>query len=269
MSDDAGMPEGPEIRRAADELADAIVGEPIVHAELNLPALAKRAKALVGRRVVSITPRGKALLTRFDHGLCLYTHNQLYGVWRVAAAGERPETTRSLRVVLESATKALLLYSASDIALLDEAGVAAHPFLSKLGPDVLESSTTVAAVRKRLGDPAFAGRQLGALLLDQAFLGGLGNYLRSEILFDAGLLPMRRPKDLDADERKRLADACLRIPRLSYTTRGRRGKAYSAKGGFRFLVFDREGAPCVACGTTIERQEVGTRRLYWCPRCQS
>ena len=263
------MPEGPEIRRAADELAEAIVGQAIVHAELNLPALAKRARGLVGHRVTSITPRGKALLTRFDHGLSLYTHNQLYGVWRVAPAGERPETTRSLRVVLESATKALLLYSSSEIALLDDAGVAAHPFLAKLGPDVLEAGTTAAAVRERLVASAFAGRQLGALLLDQAFLGGLGNYLRSEILFDAGLLPMRRPRDLDADERRRLADACLRIPRLSYATRGRRGKAYSAKGAFRFAVFDREGEPCIACATAIERQEVGTRRLYWCPRCQA
>jgi endonuclease-8 len=263
------MPEGPEIRRAADELAEAIVGQPIVHAELNLPSLAKRARGLVGHRVVSITPRGKALLTRFEHGLSLYTHNQLYGVWQVAKAGERPETTRSLRVVLESSKKALLLYSASDIALLDDKAIAAHPFLAKLGPDVLEPSTTVDAVRERLGEARFAGRQLGALLLDQGFLGGLGNYLRSEILFDAGLLPMRRPKELDADERQRLADACLRIPRLSYATRGRRGKAYSAAGRFRFAVFDREGEPCIGCCTTIERQEVGTRRLYWCPRCQA
>lgn len=263
------MPEGPEIRRAADALAKAVLGQPIVHAELNLPGLSRRARELVGRRVVSITPYGKALLTRFDHGLALYSHNQLYGVWQVAKAGERPETTRSLRVVLESAKKALLLYSASDIALLDEAGVAAHPFLAKLGPDVLEDRTTVDVVLAQLADARFAGRQLGALLLDQSFLGGLGNYLRSEILFDAGLLPMRRPKELDDDERARLAASCLHIPRLSYRTRGRRGKTYGETGAFRFSVFDREGEPCIACGTTIERQEVGSRRLYWCPRCQA
>ena len=120
------MPEGPEIRRAADQLAKAVIGDRLVHVELNLPTLARRAKALVGQRVLSITPRGKALLTRFDGGLSLYSHNQLYGVWKVAKAGERPETTRSLRVVLETAKKALLLYSATDITLLDDRGVAAH-----------------------------------------------------------------------------------------------------------------------------------------------
>ena len=262
------MPEGPEIRRAADQLAKAVLGEPLRHVELNLPALARRARGLVGQRVVDITPRGKALLTRFDGGLTLYSHNQLYGVWKVAKAGERPETTRSLRVVLETERKALLLYSASDIALLDAAAVAAHPFLARIGPDVLDARTTPADVLARLDDRRFAGRQLGALLLDQAFLGGLGNYLRAEILFDAGLLATRRPKDLDDVERHRLADACLRIPRLSYRSRGRGGR-YGEGGRFRFHVFDREGEDCFACGTTIERQEANGRRLYWCPRCQA
>ena len=261
------MPEGPEIRRAADQLAAAIGRDPLVHVELNLPALRRQAKALVGRRIVSILPRGKALLTRFDHGLSLYSHNQLYGVWATAKAGERPESTRSLRVVLESAKKALLLYSATDIALLDDAAIARHPFLTKLGPDVLDDETTRATVEERLEDRRFAGRHLGALLLDQAFLGGLGNYLRSEILFDAGLRPERRPRDLDPRERAHLAEACLRIPRLSYRTRGRRGR-YGNDGGFRFAVFDREGEPCPSCGTAIEREEVGTRRLYVCPQCQ-
>jgi endonuclease-8 len=261
------MPEGPEIRRAADQLAKAVVGQPLVHVELNLPALSDRSGELLGRRPLSITAHGKALLTRFEGGLTLYSHNQLYGIWKVAKAGERPATTRSLRVVLETASKALLLYSASDIQLLDAAGVRAHPFLAKLGPDALDDTTVVADVQARLQDRRFAGRQLGALLLDQGFLGGLGNYLRAEILFDAGLLPMRRPKDLDDAERGRLAEACLRIPRLSYRTRGRRGR-YAEDGRFRFAVFDREGEPCLACASPIERQEANGRRLYWCPRCQ-
>src|SRR3546814_3441858 len=48
-------------------------------------------------------------------------------------------------------------------------------------------------------------RSLGGLLLDQGFLAGMGNYLRSEVLFAANLLPQRRPRDLDAGERAALA----------------------------------------------------------------
>src|SRR3546814_2299648 len=76
----------------------------------------------------------------------------------------------------------------------------AHPFLSRLGPDVLDPGLDEAAVEVRMLDPRFAGRSLGGLLLDQGFLAGMGNYLRSEVLFAANLLPQRRPRDLDAGE---------------------------------------------------------------------
>ena len=112
------MPEGPEIRRAADRLAEAVVGRPLASAWFHFPALKRYQKALVGHVITGIVPHGKALLTHFDHGLSLYSHNQLYGVWKVAAAGERPdEGARSLRVALETDERAILLYSASDVAM--------------------------------------------------------------------------------------------------------------------------------------------------------
>lgn len=269
------MPEGPEIRRAADRLAEAVVGAPLRTAWFAFPALKPHEKRLRGRRIEAIVPHGKALLTQFDHGWTLYSHNQLYGVWKIAAAGERPDSGRSLRVALETDTRAILLYSASDVAMWRTADLPRHPFLSKLGPDVLDPALTAAAVEARLDDPRFRGRALGALLLDQAFLAGMGNYLRSEVLFAARLLPERRPRDLDRAERSALAHELLAIPRRSYATRGiapasgmRADYLTDTPEGFRFEVFDREGLPCPACGTAIVRREVGMRRLYLCPRCQ-
>jgi endonuclease-8 len=269
------MPEGPEIRRAADRLAAAVAGAPLRHAWFALPALKPFEGALVGRRIESIQPRGKALLTRFDHGWTLYSHNQLYGVWKVAAPGERPDTTRSLRVALETADRAILLYSASDIAMWRSDAIESHPFLRGLGPDVLDAALDPAAVAERLQSPRFRGRALGGLLLDQAFLAGMGNYLRSEVLFAAGLHPSRRPRELDAADIARLADALLAVPRLSYATRGiapargmREDYLSDTPDGFRFRVFDRADQPCPACATPVTRVEVGARRLYLCPRCQ-
>jgi endonuclease-8 len=269
------MPEGPEIRRAADRLAEAVVGERLASAWFAFPALKRFEKKLVGSIVESIVPHGKALLTRFDNGWTLYTHNQLYGVWRIAAAGERPGGRRSLRVALETRGKAILLYSASDVAMWRSDELHAHPFLARLGPDVLEPALDEAAVEARLREPRFAGRSLGALLLDQGFLAGMGNYLRSEVLFAARLRPERRPRDLDDGERAALARELLAVPRHSYATRGiapaggmRADYLTDTPDAFRFLVFDREGQPCPVCGATIERREVGSRRLYLCPPCQ-
>ena len=269
------MPEGPEIRRAADRLAEAVVGRPLVSAWFAFPALRRHAKTLPGRRVRAIEPHGKALLTRFDHGWTLYSHNQLYGVWKVCDAGERPDTTRSLRVALETAERAILLYSASDVAMWRDEDLAGHPFLSRLGPDVLAPGLDAAAVDARLRDPRFARRTLDALLLDQGFLAGMGNYLRAEVLFEAGIAPGRRPADLSVDERARLARALLDVPRDSYRTRGiapargmRRDYLADAPGGFRFHVFDREGEPCTRCSAPIERSTSAGRRMYACPPCQ-
>jgi len=121
------MPEGPEIRRAADKLEDAVLGKPLTGAWFAFPELKAFETELVGQKVARIETRGKALLTHFSSGLTLYSHNQLYGVWRVVNAGEMPQTTRILRVKLQTADKAILLYSASDIEMLDANQLSNHP----------------------------------------------------------------------------------------------------------------------------------------------
>ncbi|MCU0755377.1 MAG: endonuclease VIII [Xanthomonadales bacterium] len=214
------MPEGPEIQRAADRLRRAILDTPLLGVAFGVPALKVHEPVLAASRVTAIETRGKALLTHFACGLSVYSHNQLYGVWRVTKPGVLPQTTRSLRFAVHGQRRSILLYSASDIAVLDAAGIAAHPFLAKLGPDVLDPCLTVEAVRLRLADPRFARRRLTSLLLDQSFFAGIGNYLRSEIAFVAGLDPRRRPADLDNAEVERLAAAILAVCRQAYTHRG-------------------------------------------------
>lgn len=262
------MPEGPEIRRAADALAAAVVGAPLAEAWFAFDALKPYARRLRGRRIEAIAPHGKALLTRFDNGLTLYTHNQLYGVWKVVDAGQRPASTRALRVALETSRKGILLYSASDIEIWPSARIHEHPFLARLGPDVLDPALEETAVAARLVAPRFARRALAGLLLDQGFLAGLGNYLRAEILWQARLAPSRRPVDLDADARAMLARALLEVPRHSYRTRGRPRGGHLQDTSFRFRVFERTGEPCERCRAPIEKRAQGGRPLYLCPQCQ-
>src|SRR3546814_13011917 len=76
-----------------------------------------------------------------------------------------PSTTRCRS--LETTRKSILLYSASDVAMWRSDELHAHPFLSRLGPDVLDPGLDEAAVEVRMLDPRFAGRSLGGLLLDQ------------------------------------------------------------------------------------------------------
>lgn len=262
------MPEGPEIRRAADKLEQAVAGKPLTHVWFAFPELKAFEQTLVGERVERLETRGKALLTHFSNGLTLYSHNQLYGVWRVVKAGETPQTTRSLRVRLETAEAAVLLYSASDIEMLNADGVAAHAFLQRVGPDVLDMSLTAQTVKARLLSPRFRRRQFSGLLLDQAFLAGLGNYLRVEILWQAQLSPRHKAAELSEAQLDALAEACLAIPRLSYQTRGQVDENKHHGALFRFEVFHRAGKKCRRCGGIIEKTTLSSRPFYWCPACQ-
>ena len=131
------MPEGPEIRRAADAIAKVLEGRVIESAELCHPALKDMQKHIVGHSVEGLETRGKALLTHFSSGKTVYSHNQLYGVWKVRKKGKMPRTNRALRVGLHTKEHSALLYSATDISLWDTVNVYQHPFLARLGPDLL------------------------------------------------------------------------------------------------------------------------------------
>ena len=271
------MPEGPEIRRAADRVAAAIVGPPVREVFFAFDSLKSYEAALTGRRVRAVETRGKAMLIRFDNDLSIYSHNQLYGVWMVRRRGTLPQTKRQLRLAIHGDRDSALLYSASDIQVLDPAAVAAHPFLKKLGPDLLDPATTVTAIAAILQGDRVKRRRLGTILLDQQVLCGLGNYLRSEALFVAGLDPDRRPADCTPAQLNRLADAAIALTRQSYATGGitndlDRVAALKAAGqtraAYRHWVFGRAGRPCYRCNTAIVKRVAGGRRCYCCPSCQ-
>ncbi|WP_275256886.1 endonuclease VIII [Klebsiella quasipneumoniae] len=262
------MPEGPEIRRAADTLEAAIKDEPLTDVWFAFPRLQPYQTPLIGQRVTHIDTRGKALLTRFSGGLTLYSHNQLYGVWRVVDAGEQPASNRVLRVRLQTASKAILLYSASDIEMLTAEQVANHPFLLRIGPDVLDMTLTAEQVKARLLSVKFRHRQFSGLLLDQAFLAGLGNYLRVEILWQVGLTGQHKASELNGIQLDALAHALLDIPRLSYRTRSQPDDNKHHGALFRFKVFHRDGEQCERCGGVIEKTMLSSRPFYWCPHCQ-
>ncbi|MEM7430725.1 MAG: endonuclease VIII [Pseudomonadota bacterium] len=271
------MPEGPEIRRAADKVERVLLGRVVRDVEFGLSELQSYAAQLSGHTVTAVETRGKALLTRFDNGLTIYSHNQLYGRWYTTRRPRMPKTNRQLRIFLQTDTHRALLYSASDIAVLDEKGLQSHPFLARIGPDILNRQLTQTKIVERLNDKRFSGRSLGSLYLDQSFLAGNGNYLRSEILWAAGIEPSRKPKSLSTEEQVALAHHTLRIAWRSYRTGGitvvpSLAADLKAKGltrsKYRFYVFGRDGEACHRCQTRIQRRTMGSRNLFTCPSCQ-
>lgn len=272
------MPEGPEIKRVADKVCKVLTGHKLLKVNAPYPTVSDFAREWEGCRVRSVTARGKALLTRLDNDHIIYSHNQLYGRWLTRKTEKEPKSNRSLRLALISDGGAAYLYSATDIEVLTEADIPNHPYLSKLGPDILEPELTVAKVSKRLSSPIYKGRQLATLLLDQGFLAGPGNYLRSEILFESGLHPRCRPKDLPTKKRTRLARAILKISARAYeqggiTTEPKLAARLKASGErrrhYRHYVFGRTGLACRICSSLVMREDISSRSVFYCPSCQT
>ena len=144
--------------------------------------------------------------------------------------------------------------------------------LGALGPEPLSDELTpdwlLAALRSKR-------RQLKPLLLDQSFLAGLGNIYVDEALHRAGLHPLSRSERTTPEQAALL---CRAIRAVLGEAIEREGSSFDVfyrtpegnPGRFQeeFRVYGRDGAPCRACGTTIERLVVGQRGTHVCPSCQ-
>jgi endonuclease-8 len=269
------MPEGPEVRRAADEIQDRLGGHTLERVVFDIKRLAPRASELEGKKIESLDTFGKATVTNIEGGLHIYSHNMLYGKWILVRAGEPTGTKKTPKMELHTSEYSLLLYSTNSIDLLHTEDLPEHKYLSKLGPDVLSDDLTKEDVAELLSS-TWANKQIGVTLLDQAFLAGVGNYLRSEILIRAKLHHTRTPATMTSDEIDTLAEQILRVSRESYDAGGATAGNYLTlpKGesanfdNFEFAAYKQEGKPCPQCGTLIELVEFQSRNVFYCPSCQ-
>ena len=272
------MPEGPEIRLAADQVEAALISRDVQKIEFAFERLQPFERRLRGHQVTRVETRGKAMLTHFDHGWTIYSHNQLYGRWYVCARDRLPKTGRQLRLALHNDKHSVCLYSASDIDVIKTDRLHEHPFLARLGPDILNQAPSVDDLVERLQSDSFRRRQLGALLLDQGFVAGLGNYLRAEILTLAQLHPNLRATDCTPKQLRKLAQQTIKLTRRSYRNRGivnpptlvsrLKAEGLKRREQYRFNTYNRGGKACHYCGTTIEFNMAGGRKMYFCPGCQ-
>ena len=263
--------------RMARKIARAVGDAPLTEVWFAFDSLQPWSERLTNQSLSSVETRGKALLLRFENGETVYTHNQLYGRWMFSAPDRRPDTRRRLRLALSTSKRSALLYSASEIEVLPPGRLESHPFIARIGLDILSSGTDEQRIAEWIAQPKFARRQLGHLLLDQSYLAGVGNYLRSEILFYAGLRPTQRPIDLSEPSQQELAEAAFEMMWRSARTGGVTNDPDRVErlkvGGwkrrdYRHYVFGRENQACFECDSPIIKQTISGRRLYFCPVCQ-
>lgn len=257
------MPEGDSVYQAAQRLNRALSGSPLVRADLRWPTLST--VDLVGDTTREVVSVGKHILHRFHSGLTLHSHLKMEGRWRVVPVGEERVGPDARAVLGTDAYVAVgqRLGMLDLVATRDERTLVGH-----LGPDVLGPSWDADLARANLA--AHPATPIGAALLDQRNLAGLGTVYVAETLFLQRLSPWAPVAEIDPE---RLAGTVARAHRLLTANRDdhRRTITGSRVEGQQDYVHGRSGLPCRRCGTTIEVAPLddGGRVIFYCRTCQA
>ena len=247
------MPELPEAERARRQV-ERVLGRRITSVEdgdsyvCRPHAPGEIAATLAGRRLIAAHRRGKFMWAQTDDdGPELGLHLGMAGRIDV----DEPAHERWDRFALEFEGGGRL--ALHDRRRLSRAVI--EPDFSHVGPDAGEVSRE--EFRRRIGRGT---APLKARLLDQEAIAGIGNLLADEILWQAGLSPLRRCDELGRDDLDELRRATRRAIRNAI----RRGGAHTGT----LNPERRRGGRCPRCGAELERATVGGRTTYWCPADQ-
>ena len=186
-----------------------------------------------------------------------------------------PEPIGAVRVrLLTDATCADLRGpTACDVLTPDEV----QAVIAKLGPDPLVD-TGRAAEDRFTATVLKKPTPICLLLMDQSVVSGIGNVYRAEMLFRARLNPHIPGRDLPEATVRALWKDWVKLLKIGVKTGqmmtmdGLSKSAYDgamASRADRHWVYHRTGLPCRVCGTSILMEEIGGRKLYWCPVCQA
>ena len=298
------MPEGPEVRKYADALDAALSGRPIVSLEARTKEarkwLQENESRLVRHRVQRVVSHGKHLIGYIEGDFFFHSHLMMWGRWQTfgPTRGRRksielPEKDRRerARIVVEGAAAILLSAPIFNVGEGDPYDVI--EILATLGPDALpyRGGFDRQEFLRRLTE--HKDETIGAALLNQRIVAGLGNYLRAEILFKCQLNPWLAVREISQRKINCLSKI---IPQLASDAYKRGATAAEAdrkrmasdpslvyqpgrEYGTRHMVFRRTNLPCLRCGEKIRQlrqrtsqtdadEEERTRIVYFCAKCQ-
>jgi endonuclease VIII len=260
------MPEGDTVWLAAQRLHQALAGEVLTGADLRVPRLATA--DLTGATVTDVSPRGKHLLMRLlradDTTWTLHSHLRMEGAWHLYLPSTRWRggPTHEIRAILRTGTRVAVGYRLAGVDLIptdQEATLVGH-----LGPDVLADDFDLAQAAANLR--AHPERAISEALLDQRIVAGLGMNYVAEACFLAGVSPLARVGQVDADEVLALG------ARLLQSNRGRASRVTTGRPGRGASSWVHGRRTCLRCGATLRRSAIGvpprTRTILWCPVCQ-
>jgi endonuclease-8 len=256
------MPEGHLIHRFARSMSE-MVGH-VVTATSPQGRFAAAARTVTEHEVEAVDAFGKHLLIGMSGDHTVHVHLGMRGTWLRSSPVTDPPLPQ-VRLRLAAPHVAWDLIAPSRCELLDAEGATA--LTRRLGPDPLRPDRDASEALRRL---AAAAGPVGAVVLDQRVIAGVGNVFRAEALHDCGLAPTQPTRDLSSADLRRLWNTIEAMMSAAVEE----GRIVTVAGENRLCLSEEEArrvykrTNCYDCGTPIEVASVGGRTSYSCPHCQ-
>lgn len=275
------MPELPEVETIRINLDKLIPGKEIQKIESFTPEVLVNPDALdlSGRTIRGVYRKGKYLLVETDKA-GIMVHLRMTGKLLYQENKESLENDfkkyRFMRARLIFTDGSRLVFDDvrrfGRISLFPPGEEKQDKGYASLGPDALSPDFLLTDfLSKAKGRPK---TKVKAFLLDQSVVAGIGNIYADEALFRAGIHPGRT---LGRLSEKRLARLYQVIREVLAEAVGLGGTSFSdyvnsfgQKGTFQLelAVYQKEGRPCIRCGTAIKKTKLAGRGTRYCPKCQ-
>ncbi len=272
------MPEGHTLHRLARDLTAAFGGRRV---QVTSPQgrFADGAALIDGSVVEGAEAWGKQLFIDVEGGRHVHVHLGLIGTFDVRTdVEEMPLPVGAVRLRLATPTPGGAyadLRGAITCALVTTAQRDA--VVARSGPDPLRPDADPGRAWKRIRT---SRKAIGALLMDQTVLAGVGNVYRAEVLFRHRLHPLRPGTSLRVGQWQAVWDDLVALMaegvetgridtvRPEHTPEAMGREPRKDDHGGEVYVYRRTGQPCLVCGRKVSTSVLEGRNLFWCSRCQ-
>ncbi len=269
------MVEGPGCKLKGEKLKSTVVGQKVKNVGGNV--IENRPKkdqdkqtpyhALAGRSVIDVRTLGKELFLFLDTGPCLRVHFLMSGYVRFnnqqtdPDEGARKTQPERPRLELEMTRDVVSFYLCS-VELRDDQETRDR-WERMITLDVCWSRFDAKRSADTIMEARHEERLVADVIMDQEVMPGVGNIIKNEGCFDAGINPLTKIRDLSREHVVTLVKMLRDFSMIFYNCRKTGKPLHKFYKMYRF-------SKCKQCDSKVTKCKPGEyqRGTYFCPQCQ-